>query len=74
MIELVALILGADNMADLPMCDRLPGMCGAVLLSTDDAGTKRIHFCGMAATHASPDFRSPLHRCVCHETWTEATA
>jgi len=55
-------------------CDRLAGMCQCQLVGPqDDRGTRRVHFCGMSQTHASPDLRSPTHRCVCGEAWHEVT-
>lgn len=59
----------AVDMRDLPACHGLDGMCRAALV---DAG--HVHLCGMGATHASPDFRSPSHRCVCGRAWTEVSS
>lgn len=72
-LEFLAAMFHAQDMRDLPACARLTGMCNAALIANiDDAGHRHVHFCGMGATHASPDMRSPAHRCVCGETWTEA--
>lgn len=59
---------GVADMREFPACHQLAGMCGAALV---DAG--HVHYCGMGVTHASPDFRSPSHRCVCGRAWTENT-
>jgi hypothetical protein len=69
-----AALINAEEMGDLPSCERIPDRCNAVLVrKVDNTSPRHVHFCDLEATHASPDFRIPTHRCVCTETWSENT-